>query len=209
MAGSEVPRDPNVAPEIRRFLDDVARRTKTAVTDLAVLNAAQFLLLSAASALTGHRVFTVGGGLTGADAGAGSTYTLTRSALSGDVTAAAASNTVVVDKASSAFSFTGIVTPSQITADQNDYSPTGLSTANVLRLSSDAARNITGIAAQATGRFILLFNIGGFNITLVDESASSSAANRFSVPTAPIIQPDGSRAIWYDITSARWRVLTS
>jgi hypothetical protein len=129
--------------------------------------------------------------------------------LSGDVTAAQDSNSVTVDKASAAFSFTGIVTPAQITADQNDYNPTGLATANVLRISSDAARSITGIAAQGTGRFLFLFNVGAFAITLTDEDAASAAANRFAVPSAPIISADGSRAIWYDITSSRWRAFTS
>jgi len=43
----------------------------------------------------------------------------------------------------------GDISPAQITSNQNDYNPTGLATAGVLRLSSDAARNVTGIAAQA------------------------------------------------------------
>jgi hypothetical protein len=38
-----------------------------------------------------------------------------------------------------------IIFPTVIPSNQNDYNPTGLRTASVLRLSTDASRNITSI----------------------------------------------------------------
>lgn len=97
------------------------------------------------------------------------------------------------------------ISPAQITSNQNDYNPAGLSTASVLRLNSDAARDITGLAGGADGRVLLIFNVGSFNIVLKDESASSTAANRFALNGDITLQPDNSVGLWYDSTSSRWR----
>jgi hypothetical protein len=101
---------------------------------------------------------------------------------------------------------TGDISPAQITADQNDYSPTGLATASTLRLSSDAARNITGLAGGADGRLLLVHNVGAQNIVLKDESASSTAANRFALSADLTIAGDQGCWLQYDATSSRWRV---
>lgn len=103
-------------------------------------------------------------------------------------------------------SFSGDITPSQITADQNDYNPSGLSTAAVLRLSSNAARAITGIQGGADGRILLIYNIGSFTITLKNASTSSSAANRFAVNADLAIKAGGGCALIYDSTASRWVV---
>lgn len=101
--------------------------------------------------------------------------------------------------------FSSFISPTQITADQNDYNPTGLSTAAVLRLSSNASRNITGLAGGAAGRILILHNVGSQNVVLKDESGSSAAANRFALPNDLILLPDMSTALQYDATSSRWR----
>lgn len=105
--------------------------------------------------------------------------------------------------------FTSAITPSQITSDQNNYNPTGLSFANVLRISSDTTRAITGLAAQYSGDFLLLLNVGSYNITLSNESGSSSAANRFSIGDTVLLAPGHGVVLWYDITSSRWRAVGS
>jgi hypothetical protein len=46
------------------------------------------------------------------------------------------------------FGLSGDISPAQITANQNDYNPTSLSTSSVLRLNTDASRNITGLAGN-------------------------------------------------------------
>jgi parallel beta-helix repeat protein len=72
------------------------------------------------------------------------------------------------------------IVPNQITADQNNYSPTSFSTADIMYLTSDAARNVTGIAARSAMPHLWVYNGGAFNITLKHQSASSSAANRIT-----------------------------
>lgn len=108
---------------------------------------------------------------------------------------------------SDTFALTSDISPTQIAADQNDYSPTSLSTSSVLRLTSDAARNITGLAGGADGRIIIIHNVGSYAITLKDESSSSSAANRFALSADISIAVDTSVLLQYDSTSSRWRAI--
>lgn len=109
---------------------------------------------------------------------------------------------------SGAIAFPGIISPAQITADQNDYSPAGLSAASTLRLSSDASRNITGLAGGAAGRLILIHNVGANAIVLKDESAGSTAANRFALTADLSLAADAVALLQYDSTSSRWRAIS-
>jgi len=109
----------------------------------------------------------------------------------------------------SRFELIGSITPAAFGADQNNYNPTGLSTASTLRLSSLAPLNITGLAGGSDGRILTLHNIGGSNWTLVDESASSTDINRFALTGNQTIPPDTSVTIQYDGPSLRWRLLSS
>jgi hypothetical protein len=103
----------------------------------------------------------------------------------------------------------GDITPTILSADQNNYNPTGLADATIVRLeASGADKTITGLAGGADGRVIILMNIGTtYNIFLIHESASSSAANRFDNPLAlnNSIVPRGMIALIYDSTTSRWR----
>lgn len=101
----------------------------------------------------------------------------------------------------------GDVSPAQITADQNNYTPTGLNQSFAIRLNSDASRSVTGIAAGDNGEFKMLINVGAQDIVLVDESASSTAANRFALNANITLQAEESIMVWYDGVSARWRVV--
>lgn len=105
-------------------------------------------------------------------------------------------------------SFSAMITPTIIGSSQNDYSPTGLSGASGLRLSSSAAYNITGLAGGSIGRIMALHNVGAYNLTLKDESASSAAANRFALTADITLTPDTSLLLQYDSTSSRWRVFS-
>jgi hypothetical protein len=110
---------------------------------------------------------------------------------------------------SQALTMTGDISPSQITSDQNNYAPTGFSTASVLRLDSDAARNITGLAGGADGRVVVVVNVGSFAITLKDESGSSTAANRFALAADLVLATDQAAILYYDATTASWHALKS
>jgi hypothetical protein len=105
-------------------------------------------------------------------------------------------------------SLSGDLSPPQITSNQNDYSPTGLSTATVLRLTSDAARDITGIAGGTDGRILIVGNDNASAaITLKDAGGGSTGANRFSFG-ADVVIPAKSRAIvQYDSTDTRWKLI--
>ena len=88
------------------------------------------------------------------------------------------------------------------------------------RLNATAATTITGIAPASTaggsgfptwihtdGRIFWLYNVGTFNVTLANESASSTAGNRVTTQTGAnvILGPGRMMQIVYDGTSSRWR----
>jgi hypothetical protein len=119
-----------------------------------------------------------------------------------------------VAKASNSFALTGDITDT-LSADQNDYNPAGLSTASVLRIvAATTKRSVTGLQGGADGRLILLLNVGASGGTdsrldLSHESASSTAANRFTLPFGQgmSLEVGHGALLVYDSTSSRWRVV--
>jgi hypothetical protein len=102
------------------------------------------------------------------------------------------------------------LSPAQITANQDNYNPTGLAGASVLKLDLDAARSLTGLAGGYDGREIVIVNTSSFNLTLSNQSGSSTAGNRFIGPNAAsvIVQPLASVRLRYDGGSVtRWRIV--
>jgi hypothetical protein len=108
---------------------------------------------------------------------------------------------------SSQFGLSGVISPAALAADQNDYSPTGFSGAAIVRQDGGAAdRNITGLAGGAEGRILAIINIGTTNsLVLKDQSASSSATNRFLFGADVTVGPNKEIALRYDAVSGRWR----
>lgn len=108
------------------------------------------------------------------------------------------------------FRLSNIVSPAQITANQNNYAPTGIATAYEIRVDSDAARDITGIdATWSDGRELVITNDGSFPITLKHEDTNSTAGNRFDLSeNADVILNSGaSIKLRYDGTVSRIRVI--
>lgn len=97
----------------------------------------------------------------------------------------------------------GISSPAQITSNQNDYAVGQLVTH--LRISTDVSRNITGITNGRQGRELRVFNVGSADAVLVNESASSTAANRIALGADLTIGAGEGATLWYDSTSSRWR----
>ena len=95
-------------------------------------------------------------------------------------------------------------TLSQFTASQNDLN---IGTGGIVRISSNAAVNITGIVAASSGDARLLSNVGSFTITLKHQDTGSTAANRIiGVNSTDVeILPNGSAVVYYDGTDSRWR----
>lgn len=105
--------------------------------------------------------------------------------------------------------FTGTITPTALSSDQNDYTPTGWSTANLVRLSTSGGvtRTLTGAAAGSSGELKWLVNLGPNVVSLDAASTASTAANRWLhvSGTTFSIAVNGVCGILYDGTSSRWR----
>jgi hypothetical protein len=106
------------------------------------------------------------------------------------------------------------ITPATLstTASDNDnWNPTGISNAGLVELNADNGdATISGIVAQETGRMLVLINVGAANyITLLNQSASSSAVNRFAIAGGDdlMIGPGGSATLIY--SGSRWRVIST
>lgn len=100
--------------------------------------------------------------------------------------------------------WTSNTSPAQITADKEDYNPTGLSTAAVIRHDLDAEHAINGFAGGAVGRLMLDLNVSSKTLRLPAERASSSAANRLAGGDVEL-DPGAAGLRIYDATSQRWR----
>lgn len=94
-----------------------------------------------------------------------------------------------------------------ISGNQNDWNPTGLSTANSIFIDGGAAdRTITGITGGVAGRLIYIVNKGSTNnLVLSNSSSSSTAANRFSFGGDVILPPNITICLRYDGTANVWR----
>lgn len=104
-----------------------------------------------------------------------------------------------------------VLTPAQITANQNDYAPTGFASSKIIQLSSDASRNITGFSATGvrTGQRYTLANNGFFDIVLTFDDALSAAANRIYTPTGGSYTLASARSVDMYYTGLRWRLIAA
>jgi hypothetical protein len=124
-------------------------------------------------------------------------------------------NSGAADSAGSSFAFKAN-TPTAIVANQNDYVLTGSA---FQRLNCTTASDITGIApptssAHVDGRMIRLVSVGTQTVTLIHNSASSTAANRMFMSGAAdkALAVNSWADLVYDSTNngsgaAGWRVM--
>lgn len=111
-----------------------------------------------------------------------------------------------------AFGWNAVITPSALSGgNNNNYNPTGLATASVIRLTPNAGASIiTGITAQPAGTVLTLVNAAGLStITLTSADTNSTAANRFLISASIVLKLNDSVQVWYDGTSSRWRPIES
>jgi len=94
-------------------------------------------------------------------------------------------------------------TTAQITANTDNYA---LATSTFMRLSTDAARDLTGITGGVDGRTLLLVNVGAQNLVLKHQTTSTEA-NRILCSTGADITLSENQAadLIYDGTTLRWR----
>jgi hypothetical protein len=103
-----------------------------------------------------------------------------------------------------------VISPTALAANTNDWSPTGLATANVIRVTTDATpRTLTGIVAGADGDLLLLTNANAATALTLGHEVTSSGVNRFMCPNNAnySLTARSSVWLWYDGTSDRWRVI--
>ena len=96
------------------------------------------------------------------------------------------------------------ISPTQLAANTNNWNPTDLSTARVIRFSTDARRNITGLAGGSGSRQLVLHNIGTFPAVFKWEDSNSDSEKRFSFGIT--LGGNQSMGIEYDSTTNRWRL---
>lgn len=98
--------------------------------------------------------------------------------------------------------------PTILSTDEDDYV---LPAAPVVRLTSNADVEITGFLAAVAEQKIDVLNTNassGYGITIKEEDAGSSAANRVITDVGDVsIFPGETATFWYDSTSARWRIV--
>lgn len=105
-----------------------------------------------------------------------------------------------------------VVTPN---TNQNNYAPTGWndadpSKATTINLNVGASIKITGLVGGVAGRLAVLKNSSTDRlIILEDESASSTAANRFDFRNPIFLLPNGSITLLYDGIDSRWQPIAS
>lgn len=103
-----------------------------------------------------------------------------------------------------------VISPT-ITANQNDWSPTGFNTCTVVRCEVDATpRTVTGMVPPSdNGHLRFFFNSGSNTLTFSHQDVLSSANNRIVCPSATNVALGTNDGIigWYDFASNRWRLV--
>lgn len=102
------------------------------------------------------------------------------------------------------------ISPTTLSANTNNWNPTGLAQARWIRAQSNASRDLTGIVAPSNQpRAVLMTNVGSNNIVLKHD-ATSTSGNRFFLPGSVdyTLTPNSSVLLFYDPSSGRWRALT-
>lgn len=106
------------------------------------------------------------------------------------------------------WALTGIISPTALSnGNNNNWNPTGLNAAAVIRVDLAAGAVLTGITAQASGRVIMLTNISANDLAIDHNDSDSSSANQISLPNAVqlVLTDNQSVTLWYDGTSTKWR----
>ncbi len=103
----------------------------------------------------------------------------------------------------------GTISPTQLTANTNDWAPSGYAYAFTFRVSTDASRNLTGLAGGVLGRTITMENVGSFPLVLKNADAGSTAANRFALNADYTLAAGTGVLMKYDANSFRWRIVGS
>lgn len=159
---------------------------------------------------------TAGNGLTGGatsgaatlDVGAGTNITVNANDVALATNVAVGGTLSVANGATTVSDFRGSTISPTTSGTLNDWAPTGLSGATIIRVGPSSTTTITGITGGASGRILILHNIGSQLLTLNAQDSGSTAANRIihgNGLTSISVQVDQNIALVYDSTTSRWR----
>jgi len=98
-------------------------------------------------------------------------------------------------------------TPAQITSNQNNFPTSGY---DVLNLSADATRQITGFANGQRGKMLIVNNVGTVNLEIPNQSTLSTAANRCingNAASTLTILPNDTAIYLYNSVISRWHLI--
>lgn len=114
--------------------------------------------------------------------------------------------------ATEALYITNIISPTALSANTDNWNPTDLAIAGLIRIGSDATpRTLTGITSGGVsdGRVIWLHNRNNSTAITLAHDATSTAANRFFCPGGANYSLTGKRSVMlmYSATDSRWLVL--
>ena len=103
-----------------------------------------------------------------------------------------------------------VISPSQVTSDQDDYAPTGWDDATTVRVDFDGDINaITSFNSATDGERKILRNVGTNFGYIPGQHPDGTAAKRVKVSVDQFIEPNGSVEIEYDGTDSRWYVTSN
>ena len=102
-----------------------------------------------------------------------------------------------------------VISPAQITSDQDDYAPTGWAKCQVLRISGDNGfRAITSFSATFAGDRKTIVNVGTHPLYIPGDHPDGTAANRVTGLFSDFfLGPGKAIDIMYDGTLSRWIIL--
>jgi hypothetical protein len=107
--------------------------------------------------------------------------------------------------------FDGIISPTALTGNVNDWGPSGLAACSAIRYTSDGTiRTVTGLVAPSgVGQFIIFMNVNA-TVDMVFGHLTGSSANNQIVCPGSVNYTLGARdscILYYDTTSSKWRIV--
>lgn len=155
-----------------------------------------------------------GGATSGAatvDVGAGTNITVNANDVALATNVAIGGTLSVLSGATTVSDFRGSSITATTSGTLNDWAPTGLGGATVIRVSTSGNTTINGITGGASGRVLVLHNVGSQLLIIANEAGGSTAANRIVNGNGATftLQSGQSVALAYDSTDSRWRTFAS
>jgi len=114
--------------------------------------------------------------------------------------------TLLLTENSSMIMTSPVITPAQITADTDDWAPTGYANAWMINANTSDTWSLGGLTYGLTNS-VIINNVGANRILLNHEANTSTAANQFWLDEDQVtVYANVSIFLMYDVTGTRWVV---